>query len=145
MKQIAFVIFIKSCQWWDLFLYFLLSNPDVFILLIAWTRTSKYNVELKWWEYISLPSVHIRGKTFSNWQGWPPKWLSVSCSVVSNSLWSHGLYPTGSFVHGILQARNLELVAIPFSRVSSQSREWTQVSHIAGRFFTVWGTREAPT
>ena len=39
-------------------------------------------------------------------------------------------------VHGILQARILEWVAIPFSRRSSQPRDQTQVSHIAGRFFT---------
>ena len=46
-------------------------------------------------------------------------------------------------VHGILQARILEWVAFPFSRGSSQSRHWTQVSCIAGRFFTSWATREA--
>ena len=45
--------------------------------------------------------------------------------------------------HGILQARRLEWVAFPFSRVSSQPRDRTQVSHIAGRFFTSWATREA--
>ena len=39
-------------------------------------------------------------------------------------------------VHGILQARILEWVDFPFSRGSSQSRDQTQVSHIAGRFFT---------
>ncbi|XDA78348.1 hypothetical protein R6Z07F_008446 [Ovis aries] len=37
---------------------------------------------------------------------------------------------------GILQARTLEWVAIPFSRGSSQSSDGTQVSQIAGRFFT---------
>ena len=41
-------------------------------------------------------------------------------------------------VHGILQARILEWVAFPFSRVSSQPRDRTQVSHIAGGFFTTW-------
>ena len=46
--------------------------------------------------------------------------------------------PPGSSVHGILQARMLEGVAIPFSRGSSPPRDWTQVSHIAGRFFTIW-------
>ena len=50
--------------------------------------------------------------------------------------------PLGSSVHGILQSRILEWVAIHFSRGSSQPREWTQVSLIAGRFFTVWVTRE---
>ena len=48
----------------------------------------------------------------------------------------------GSSVHGILQARILEWVAIPFSRASSQARNRTQVSLIAGRFFTDWATRE---
>ena len=42
----------------------------------------------------------------------------------------------GSSVHGILQARILEWVAIPFSRGSSQPRNQTEVSWIAGRFFT---------
>ena len=42
---------------------------------------------------------------------------------------------------GILQARILEWVAMPYSKGSSQSRDWTQVSHIAGGFFTVWATR----
>ena len=46
-------------------------------------------------------------------------------------------------VHRILQARILEWVTLPFSRGSSQTRDWTQVSHNAGRFFTVWATREA--
>ena len=43
---------------------------------------------------------------------------------------------TGYSVHGILQARILEWVAVPFSRISSQLRDQTQVSHIAGGFFT---------
>ena len=48
-----------------------------------------------------------------------------------------------SSVHGILQARILEWVAISFSRGCSQPRDWTWVSHIAGRRFTLWATREA--
>ena len=46
-------------------------------------------------------------------------------------------------VHGIFQARILEWVAFPFSRGSSQPRDQTQVSRIAGRFFTSWAIREA--
>ena len=49
---------------------------------------------------------------------------------------------SGSSVHGILKARRLEWVAISFSRGSSQPRDRTQVSHIAGRHFTIWATRE---
>ena len=51
-------------------------------------------------------------------------------------------HPMDYTVHGILQARILKWVAIPFSRGSSQLRDWTQVSCIAGRFFTSWATRE---
>ena len=50
----------------------------------------------------------------------------------------------GSSVRGILQARILEWVAMPFSKGSSWPRDWTHVSCIAGRFFTVWGPGEAP-
>ena len=50
--------------------------------------------------------------------------------------------PMDCTVHGILQARILEWVAIPFSRESSQTRDQTQVSCIAGGFFTIWTTRE---
>ena len=51
--------------------------------------------------------------------------------------------PPGSSVHGILQTRILEWVAISFSRGSSQPRDRTRVSCIAGRRFTVWATRES--
>ena len=44
----------------------------------------------------------------------------------------------GSSVHGILQARVLEWIAIPFSRETSQPRDWTLVSCLAGRFFAIW-------
>ena len=49
----------------------------------------------------------------------------------------------GSSVRGIFQARVLEWVSISFSRGSSWPRDQTQVSHIAGRCFTAWATREA--
>ena len=52
--------------------------------------------------------------------------------------------PPGSSVRGILQAKTLEWVVIPFSRGSSWPRDWTQVSCIAGRFFISWATREVP-
>ena len=52
--------------------------------------------------------------------------------------------PSGSSVHGILQARILEWVAISFSRGSSQTRDQTQVSCIAGRCFILWANREVP-
>ena len=51
--------------------------------------------------------------------------------------------PMDCIVYGILQVRILEWVAFPFSRISSQPRDWTHVSHIAGGFFTSWAFREA--
>ena len=74
----------------------------------------------------------------------PAESESVSHSVLSDSLRPHSR-PPGSSVHGILQARILEWVAIPFSRPSFWSRGQPWVSAIVGRFFTVWGTREAPS
>ena len=61
----------------------------------------------------------------------PTLWDPMDCS------------PPGSSVHGISQARIREWVAIPFSRGSSQCREWIWVSHIAGKFFPIWATGEA--
>ena len=46
-------------------------------------------------------------------------------------------------VHGILQARIQEWVAVPFSKGSSQPRDRTQVSRIVGWFFTTWAAKEA--
>ena len=51
--------------------------------------------------------------------------------------------PPGSSLHGILQARVLEWVAISFSRESSWCRDQTRVSCIPGRRFYLWATREA--
>ena len=50
--------------------------------------------------------------------------------------------PMDYTVHGIFQAKILEWIAIPLSRGSSQPRDWTQVSCTAGRFFTIWATRD---
>ena len=65
---------------------------------------------------------------------------SVSESEVAQSCWTLCL-PVSS-VHEIYQARILEWVAISFSRRSSLPRDWTRVSLIVGRRFTVWATRE---
>ena len=53
--------------------------------------------------------------------------------------------PPGSSIHGIFQARKLKWVAVSSSRGLSQSKDWTQVSCIAGRFFTDWATRGSLT
>ena len=68
---------------------------------------------------------------------------SLVHSVVSNLCNPMDCSLPGFSVHGILQARILEWVAIPFSRESSLLRDWTWVSWFAGRFFTVWTPRGA--
>ena len=65
--------------------------------------------------------------------------VTQSCLTLCNPM---DCGPPGSSVLGILQARILEWVAMPFSRGSSQPRDWTQVSVIGGRFFTIWAMRE---
>ena len=65
--------------------------------------------------------------------------VTQSCPTLCNPM---DCSPPGSSVHGILQARILEWVAISFSRGSSQPRDWTLVAWIAGRYFTVWVKRK---
>ena len=57
-------------------------------------------------------------------------WDPMGCSMPDSS------------VHGILQARIMELETISLSRGSSLPKYWTWTSWIAGRFFTIWATRE---
>ena len=72
----------------------------------------------------------------------PMKWSEVtqSCPTLCNSM--DGNLP-GSMVHGIFQARILEWAAISLSRGSSQPRDRTWVSCIAGRRITIWATRNS--
>ena len=72
-----------------------------------------------------------------------PSPLGFSLSVVFDSCDPMDCSPPGSSVYGILEARILEWVAIPFSRGSSQLRDRTQVSCIEVGFFTIWAIMEA--
>ena len=79
-----------------------------------------------------------KGVTEDEMVGWH-HWLNGHVKwKLLNRVW---LFVT---VHGILQARIPEWVAYLFSSGSSQPRNWTGVSWIAGRFFTNWAIREAP-
>ena len=73
---------------------------------------------------------------------WLPVWIARSCPTRCHPM---GCSPPGSSVHGILQAGMLEWVARLFSLGSSWPRDQTQVFRIAGGFFTIWATRDAPT
>ena len=66
--------------------------------------------------------------------------VSQSCLTLCDPV---NYSPSGSLSLGILQARILERVAMPSCRGSSHPLDWTQVSCIAARFFTIWVTREA--
>ena len=107
-----------------------------------------------------IPSWQIEEKQWKQWHtlfSWAPKSLHTvtatmkwkdTCSLdrkkckvlITQSCLT--LYPMdcslpGSSVHGILQARVLELVAFPFSRGSYPPRDWPQISSIAGTFFII--------
>ena len=58
--------------------------------------------------------------------------MCALCSIVSDCLQPHGLNPLGSSVCGIFQVRILEWVAIHYTRVSSQPRDRTGISALAG-------------
>ena len=68
---------------------------------------------------------------------------SVSHLVVPSSLLFNGLWPPGSSVHGISQARTLAWVAISFSRGSSWTRDWPCISYTGRLILYRWATREA--
>ena len=70
----------------------------------------------------------------------PSNHLILSCPILLPTVCD----PMDYIVHGILQARILERVAVPFSRGSSHPRDQSHVSCIAGGFFTSWAVREAP-
>ena len=127
-----------------LFWQLVLEWAQVKLVYVPWTNEFQFFLLLFDYSHPSfacslvlLPSTDLT--PFCPW-----KWSeSVSCSVVSDSLPLHGLQPTRLLCPWILQAGILEWVAMPFFRVRSQSRDQTWVSHIAGRFFTVWATWEA--
>ena len=75
-----------------------------------------------------------------------PVWAESNNESVSHLDWSdslrpRGLWPTRPLCPRNSPGKNPEVVAIPFSRRSSQPRGWTQVSCTAGEFFTIWATR----
>ena len=93
----------------------------------------------------SVLPVNTQDWSLLEWTGWislQSKGLSrvaQSCPTLCNLMDCSLL---GFSVHGILQARILKCADIPFSRGFFQPRDWTCVSCIAGRFFTIWATKE---
>ena len=78
-------------------------------------------------------------------QRWSPVCMHAQSLQLYLTLWGHlDCGPPGSSVHGILQARTVEWVAMPSSRGSSQPRDQTRVSHLPALFFTTNTIWEAP-
>ena len=100
--------------------------------------SSQHNLSSKPWQWsqciqpslYTLLGVHSTFRSTQNHSEWVK--IAQSCSILCG--------PMDYTVHGILQARIVKWVAIPFSRGSSQPRDQTQVSCIAGA--TSWATRE---
>ena len=92
----------------------------------------------------SLTNPCISSYIYSEWTACQPKsesesLVAQSCLTLCNPM---DCSLPGSSFRGIFQAIVLEWVAISFSRGSSWPRNRTQVSHIVGRRFTIWATRE---
>ena len=66
----------------------------------------------------------------------------LSCPVPSDSLQPHGLWPPGSPIRGDSPGKNTGVRCHSFFQGSSWPRDWTHMSRIAGRFFTIWATSE---
>ena len=86
-------------------------------------------------------SLHLPLEAHLSMNPQPAK-IAQLCLTLCNSM---DRSPPGSSVCGIPQVRILEWVVIPFSRGSSQLRNWTLVSHTAGKSFTFWATRKVPS
>ena len=111
---------------------------------VGWLHLQK---QLEWKD---TPGLQTPGPKFFLYDSHPPRSMVGSMRVwkvkVSHSVMTHMDYsPSGFSVHGILQARLLEWVAKPFSRASTWPRGRTHVSCTAGKFSTIWATREALT
>ena len=120
---------------------FLKNNIEVSLLLLSrfspvWLCATPWTAA-----YQAPPSMGFSRQEY--WRGLPLPSPEVSLDdlKVKASQSCPTLYnPMDCTVQGILWARVLEWVAVPFSRGASQPRDGMQVSHIAGRFFTNWAT-----
>ena len=116
--------------------FFLIQNYIYIYIYIYISHLALLSLEflmLMW-----IPHTYVLNFITPVNMSWKWKW---SCSVMSYSLQPHCSLP-GSSVYGIFHAIVLQWIAISFSRGSSPPRDWTQVSCIVDRRFTIWATRE---
>ena len=127
-----------NLEWDRLLSLWILERPFIFQrwnrgTSMAWGSQSSINVNIRYFTIDPLGkpwgTCIRKGKESEVAQSCPTLRDPMDCSL------------SGSSIHGIFQARVLEWIAISFSRGSSRPRNWTWVSRIAGRCFTVWATR----
>ena len=123
-----------------------LSSPKAYIsVLFKWSNTSQPGIgfDLKMKFIVKIQNKSPRCITLQIQIVVMVKWSEVAqscltlCNPVDCSL-------PGSSIHGTLQARILQWVAISFSRGSSRPRDRTPVSRTAGRRFTLWAMMVVP-
>ena len=108
--------------------FYIIKALLYYLNIYGWRKSSfGFFCKMLW----KTPKNFLSNSIFKNTADISSEYENQSCSL------------PGSSVHGILQAKILEWIAILFSRASSQPKDWTQVSCIAGRFFIIWATREA--
>ena len=142
-------------RWWRIHLQCGRPEFDPWVGKISWRRewqnTSVFLLENSMDRGAWKALVHEVSKSqtrlrnfhfhFRSWKERKERKVAQSCPTLCNPM---DCSLPGFSAHGISYARILEWVAIPFSRRSSQPRDLTRVSCIAGRFFTIWATKEAP-
>ena len=89
--------------------------------------------------YQAPPSMGFSRQEYWSGLPLPSPLVAQSCPTLCDPV---ECSPQSTSVHGIIQARILEWVAMPSSSGSFQPRDQTQVSHIAGRVFTIWAPRK---
>ena len=134
----------------------LFSFMQIHYSLLSWSYSSSFYDDFKYYtqsklcfmshvkNHSALPHLYLIDRNTFKLQTWVCVCVCVSvaqsCPTLCDSM---DCSPAGCSVHGTFQARILEWVTISFSRGSSQSRDQTWVSCTAGRFFTIWASREA--
>ena len=111
------------------------------ILYIGNTHSEIFNQDCQQWQY-SLNDTFLYLDPWKINYAFIQLWIYIE-NIIKTLCDPMDCHLPGSPVHGILQTKIVEWIAYPFSRASSQCRDRTQVSCIAGGFFTVWTTSGA--
>ena len=105
--------------------YQIFKEQILLIFHILFQKIEEWTFQLTLWDHFFLIAAVVQSLSHV-------RLFAIPCAAAP-----------GSPIHGIFQAKILEWISISFSRGSSWLRDWTWVSCIAGRLFTVWATREA--